>query len=153
MSNEAAIEIRDILAKTLTSHHEAVLSSISPSGRPHAAWMGVAGTHDFKHLITVTSATSEKVTNIRQNPHVEWMFTSPDRLRVIYFEGDADVLVDEQMKQHYLNIVPDETRGFFMRFYRHGGQWVVVRTRLDNVVYCMPGAYTKVRLSMDQVRA
>jgi general stress protein 26 len=152
MPDEAAEEVRGILTEILKVHHEAVLSTVDVSGRPHSSWMGVFCTHDFRHLITLTSSHSDKIGNIRQNPHVEWMLASADRSKIIYFEGEAETLADAALKEQYLQLVPEESRRFFMKYYRSGGDSIVIRTRLDHVVYCMPGAYTKVRLNMDQIR-
>jgi general stress protein 26 len=152
MSDEAAEQIRAILTNTLQSHHEGVLCTVDESGRPHATWMAFLCTHDFRHLITVTSADSDKAGNVRRNPLVEWMVTSADRSKVIYFEGEAEAVEDGALKDQYMQMVPEDSRRFFMKYYRAGGDWVVIKTRLDSIVYCMPGAYAKVRLSIDQVR-
>lgn len=149
---EAASAIREMLAVALKNHREAVLNTVDAKGRPHAAWMGTVTTPDFAHLITLTGAHTDKVANIRSNPNVEWMFTAADRRTIIYFEGQAEVLVDEAMKNRYFQLVPEESRGFFMKHYRSGGEWCVIKTRIDSAVYCMPGAYTKVRLASDQFR-
>jgi general stress protein 26 len=153
MSDTSTQEIRELLSQILRVHHEAILCTVDGTGRPHATWMGVFCSHDFRYLITVTSAHSDKIANIRQNPHVEWMLTSADRSKVIYFEGEAETLIDEDLKEQYLQGVQVESRQFFMKYYRSGGEWQVIRTRLDHVVYCMPGAYDKVRLNMEQVRS
>jgi general stress protein 26 len=149
---EAAESIREMLLLALYNHREAVLTTVDGTGRPHAAWMGTITTPDFVHLITLTGVHTDKVANIRSNPLVEWMFTAPDRRTIIYFEGHAEVLVDEAMKNRYFQLVPEESRGFFMKHYRSGGEWCVIKTRIDSAVYCMPGAYTKVRLAGDQIR-
>ena len=149
---EAASAIREMLAVALKNHREAVLTTVDVEGRPHAAWMGTVSTPDFVHLITLTGAHTDKVANIRSNPNVEWMFTSTDRGTIIYFEGHAEILVDEEMKSRYFQLVPEESRGFFMKHYRSGGEWCVIKTHIDSAVYCMPGAYTKVRLGGDQIR-
>lgn len=149
---EAAAAIRTMLSVALENHREGILTTISANGQPHAAWMGTVSTPDFVHLITLTGTHTDKAANIRANPRVEWMFTAPDRKTVIYFEGHADLLVDDAMRNRYFQLVPEESRGFFMKFYSTGGDWCVIKTRIDSVVYCMPGAYTKVRLTGDQVR-
>jgi general stress protein 26 len=148
---DAASAIHEMLDIALQSHHEAILTTVDAQNRPHAAWMGTACTPDFKHLITVTGAHTDKVANIRANPHVEWMFTSPDRRTIVYFEGSAEILEDEEMKRRYFQLVPDETRGFFMKFYRSGGAWCVIKTNLQSAIYCVPGAYTKIRVAGHQL--
>lgn len=149
---EAASAIREMLACALLNHREGILSSVDADGRPHAAWMGTVCTPDSEHLITLTGVNTDKAANIRANPKVEWMFTAPDRKTIIYLEGHADILVDEESKRRYFALVPEESRGFFMKYYRNGGDWCVIRTRIDSAVYCMPGAYTKVRLPGEQIR-
>jgi general stress protein 26 len=149
---EAAASIREMLVVALHNHREAVFTTVDATGRPHAAWMGTVTTPDFVHLITLTGTHTDKVANIRCNPQVEWMFTAPDRKTIIYFEGHAEVLIDEAMKNRYLQMVPEESRGFFMKHYRSGGEWCVIKTRIDSAVYCMPAAYTKVKLTGDQIR-
>jgi len=149
---EAADAIREMLSLALRNQHEGVLTTVTTAGRPHASWMGTVCTPDLMHLITLTGAHTDKVANIRANPEVEWMFTSPDRETVIYFEGRAEILTDDEMKHRYVQMVPEESRGFFMRYYRGGGEWCVIKTHVDAAVYSIPAIYTKVRLSGHQIR-
>ena len=149
---EAADAIRQMLCLALRNQHEGVLTTVSAADRPHATWMGTVCTPDLTHLLTLTGVHTEKVANIRANPEVEWMFISPDRETVIYFEGRAEIIVDDEMKHRYLQMVSDESRGFFMRYYRAGGEWCVIKTDVAAAVYCIPGSYTKVRLAGHQIR-
>ncbi len=151
-SEEAASAIREMLGVALRNQREGLLTTVTPEGRPHATWMGTVSTPDFVHLITLTGTHTDKVANIRANPGVEWMFTSPDRKTLVYFEGTAEIILDEEMKHRYIQMVPDESRGFFMRYYRAGGEWCVIKTHIEAAVYGMPGAYTKVRLGGHQIR-
>lgn len=144
--------IRDMVIATMNNQREGLFTTVSAEGRPHATWMGTICAPDFQHLITLTGTHTDKVANIRSNPHVEWMFTSPDRQIVIYLEGHAETIVDTVMQQRYLQMVPTESRGFFMKYYRAGGDWCVIKTHIESAIYCMPGAYTKVRLTGHQIR-
>lgn len=146
-SEEAASAIREMLGTALKNHREGILTTANAEGRPHAAWMGTVSSPDMVHLIAVTGADTDKVKNIRDNPNVEWMFTFADRKTIIYFEGKAEILASEEEKQRYIQLVPDESRDFFMKYYRTGGEWCVIKTHLENAVYCMPGAYMKVKLA------
>ena len=150
---DAIAAIRETLSHALQTYREGLLNTVNIEGRPHASWMGAVCTPDFEHLITLTGANTDKTANIHANPKVEWMFNSPDRSTIIYFEGSAEILVDDQMKQRYFELVPEESREFFMRYYRSGGEWCVIKTRIDHAVYCMPSAYMKIRLEGHQIRA
>lgn len=149
---EAATAIRDMLSVALSNQREALLTTVNPDGRPHATWMGTVCTSDFVDLITLTGTRTDKVVNIRANPQVEWMFTSTDRETIVYFEGRAEIIHNDEMKHRYIQMVPPESRGFFMHYYRAGGEWCVIKTHITSAVYCVPGAYTKVRLEAHQIR-
>lgn len=113
--------------------------------------MGSVTTPDFVHLITLTSVHTHKVANIRANPFVEWLFTMPDRKSMIYFEGKAEIIVNEEAKEHYFQAVPEKSRAFFMKHYRAGGEWCVIKTHLDMAVYCLRGTYMKVDLPSQKI--
>lgn len=157
---EAASAIREMLSAVLENHREGILNTVregilntvNAEGRPHAAWMGTVCTPDFVHLITLTGAHTDKVANVRSNPNVEWMFTAHDFRTIIYFEGHAEILVDDAMKSRYFQMVPKESIGYFMKYYGAGGEWCVIKTRIDSAVYCIPTTYTKIRLAGNQIR-
>ncbi len=140
-----------MLSTALQHHREGILTTVSPQGRPHATWMGSVTTPDFVNLITLTGVHTHKVENIRVNPHVEWMFTLSDRKTIIYFEGMAQVIEDDDEKQRYFEQVPESSRVFFMKHYRVGGEWCVIRTRLDTAHFCMRGTTMKVELSSKRI--
>jgi len=148
---EAASAISEMLGTALQHHREGILTTVSANGRPHATWMGSVTTPDFVSLITLTGAHTNKVANIRANPFVEWMFTMPDRKTIIYFEGRAQVIADEEEKQRYLEVVPMKSRAFFMKHYRVGGEWCVIKTHLVTAIYCMRGTYMKVDLATQKI--
>ncbi len=145
--------VRETLSHALRTYREGLLNTVNTDGRAHSSWMGAVCTPDLSELITLTGTHTDKTVNIRANPKVEWMFNSQDHSTIIYFEGCAEILVDEQMKNRYFELVPEETRGFFQRYFRSGGDWCVIKTRIDHAVYCMPSAYMKIRLEGHQIRA
>lgn len=54
--------------------------------------MGTLGSHDITSILTISSPTSKKVTNILENPNVEWMFTDKIKHTVICLRGVASVV-------------------------------------------------------------
>jgi general stress protein 26 len=149
--NQAAAAIRELLATALKHHREGILTTADAHGRPHATWMGSVTTPDMVDLITLTSLHSHKVANIHANPHVEWMFTLPDRKSMIYFSGKARIIVDEKLKGRYYEAVPEKSRAFFMKHYRAGGEWCVIKTHLSTAVYCANGTYMTVDLAEQRI--
>ncbi|MFN0080063.1 MAG: protein kinase domain-containing protein [Prosthecobacter sp.] len=151
-ANAVAV-IRETLFHALKTYREGLLNTVNSEGRAHSSWMGAVCTPDFSEIITLTGTNTDKTANIRANPKVEWMFNSPDHSTIIYFEGNAEILVDDQMKNRYFELVPEETRGFFQRYFQAGGSWCVIKTSIDHAVYCMPSAYMKIRLEGHQIRS
>jgi len=149
--SEAAAAIHQMVTLAMKSNHEGLLSTVSPMGLPHSTWMGCFCTPDFAHLITLTGIHTEKVTNIKVNPGVEWMFSSPDRLTVVYLQGRAEIILDESVIHKYTQLIPHESRAAFMNYYRSGGEWCVLKTHIENAIYSMPAAYTKVQISGHQL--
>lgn len=144
--DQAAATIREWLATALQYHREGILTTADAEGRPHATWMGSVTTPDLVDLITLTSSHSHKVANIRANPNVEWMFTMPDRKSMIYFSGKAEIIADDIAKDRYFQAVPEKSRAFFMKHYRAGGEWCVIKTHLNTARYCTKGTYMTVDL-------
>ncbi|CAN5699569.1 hypothetical protein BH11VER1_BH11VER1_38600 [soil metagenome] len=149
--DQAAAAIRELLATALQYHREGILTTADAGGRPHATWMGSVTTPDLVDLITLTSAHSHKVANIQANPNVEWMFTMPDRKSMIYFAGTARIIVDEKEKERYYQAVPEKSRAFFMKHYRAGGEWCVIKTHLKTARYCNKGTYLSVNLAEQKI--
>lgn len=72
----------------LARHRLAVVSSVSPSGRPQAAVVGIAITSELE-LIFDTVDTTRKCANLRRDPHIA-IVVGWDEEMTAQLEGIAD---------------------------------------------------------------
>ena len=142
---------RGILQQRLGGGGGAMLTTVSPEGRPHATWMGTLGAHDFGEIVTITSPGSEKVRNIKSNSRVEWLFTGPDRRALVYLEGAATIIEDVVEIKRYWEIVNDKEEAFFLQYFNTGIGFSILRTLVDAAYYCVPTENYKVELSVEKL--
>ena len=79
------------LLQFLRTHSLAVQSSVSPSGAPQSAVVGIVVTEDFEVFFDTLEAT-RKVLNLRRNPKIAFVIgglTNGDE-RTVQYEGIAD---------------------------------------------------------------
>ncbi len=102
---------RTELLQFLRSQSLAVQASISPTGTPQAAVIGIVVTDDFNIFFDSVDA-SRKVQNLRRNPKIAFVIgglVSGDE-RTAQYEGIADEPVGmelERLKEIYFNQFPD----------------------------------------------
>ncbi len=81
----------DELLRFMRSHKLAVLASVTPSGAPEAAVVGIAVTQHFE-IVFDTSDSSRKVANLRRKPKAAFVIgglVGGDE-RTVQYEGVAD---------------------------------------------------------------
>lgn len=127
-----------MIADTSPAGHTAILTTISPEGWPHAAWMGTAASPDHRHIFTLTSPDSAKVRHIRQNPRTEWMLVDSERKTVLYLRGDSRVVDDVGEMKHAWQLFPDKSRAFFLSFFNSGPGYSVIETTILEVEWHLP---------------
>lgn len=124
----------------------AMLSTLSPEGRPHGTWMFASRSTDPPvEILTITSPDSDKVENIQTHSAVEWLLTSQDRMENLYLEGEAEVVEEVAEIKRLWEMVGGKERAFFMRYYNSGMGFAIIRTRIEEVVLAVPEEYRKVR--------
>jgi hypothetical protein len=102
---------RTDLLRFMRSHLLAVQSSVSPSGNPQAAVVGMVVTDSFE-IVFDTLDTTRKVHNLRLNPKIAFVvggLTNGDE-RTVQYEGLADEPSGaelERLKEVYFNSFPD----------------------------------------------
>jgi uncharacterized pyridoxamine 5'-phosphate oxidase family protein len=86
----------------------AVLSTVTDSGQPQAALMGMAVRPPLK-IIFDTVKSSRKYPNLKKNPRVAWVLGCTTEVSVQY-EGLADELAGEELSKYkkiYFAAFPD----------------------------------------------
>jgi general stress protein 26 len=102
---------RDELLSFLRRHRYAVQASVSPTGTPQAALVGVAVSDAFE-IVFDTLSTSRKALNLASRGNIALVFgsTAPDADRTVQIEGMADILkasASDQLVALYLSLFPD----------------------------------------------
>ncbi len=123
----------------LTGGNAGILSTIDESGSPQSRWMATMSFDDFPDLYTLTSATSRKVAQIKNNPLVHWMFSNEDLSFIVNLAGTAEVYLHEAeaMKRIWRQIV-DKSRAFFLGDSVKGPGFVVIHTKVVRVECTIP---------------
>jgi hypothetical protein len=99
------------LLQFLRGHSLAVQASVSPSGAPEAAVVGIVVTDDLEVLFD-TLETTRKMQNLRRNPKIAFVIgglTAGDE-RTVQYEGVADEPSGAQLsrlKELYFQAFPD----------------------------------------------
>lgn len=136
---EAVKRIKSLLSDKVNNHGEAVLTTTSPDGKPHATWMGTLGSFQVSRILTMTSPDSRKVINILRNPNVEWMFTDEDREAVVYLRGMVRVIHDPDELETYWKRLIDKSRAYFMQYKaKPGMRFLILETKVEEAEYTIP---------------
>ena len=99
---------RSGLLQFLRKHRLGVLSTVSPSGEPEAAVVGIAFTDDLE-VIFDTLDTTRKVSNLRSSPKIAFVI-GWDQEITAQLEGIADEPKGaelERLKEAYFLVYPD----------------------------------------------
>lgn len=79
---------RKVLYDFLAAQRFAVVASVSPSGAPEAALVGIAVTPELELIFETTDAT-RKCANLRRDPRISFVAGWGDQ-RTLQYEGSAD---------------------------------------------------------------
>jgi general stress protein 26 len=138
---DAKIAVRDVVDSLIEGRGEALLITASASGKPHATWMATIALPDAGgRLITITSPTSRKVTNIRENAEVEWLFSDEPKRCLVYLECDAEVVDDPAEIKHGWASLPDKDRAYFLNYINSGIGFAVIASKVRSATLVIPRA-------------
>jgi pyridoxine/pyridoxamine 5'-phosphate oxidase len=93
------------LIRFLREHRQGVVSTVSPSGAPEAALVGIAVTDELE-LVFDTLSTTRKVANLRANPRVAVVIGWAGE-QTAQLEGIADEVTDARLRDAYYAVYPD----------------------------------------------
>ena len=131
--------VRAILSKTIQYQGQGVIVTANSEGIPHASWMGTLGSKDLNYMLTMTSPDSRKVANILQNPRVEWMFTDPELISVVYLRGKARVVHDIDELGDAWKRLKDKSRAYFLKYIGGAGMtFLILETVVEEIEYARP---------------
>ena len=102
---------RDDLLRFMRLEKFAVQSSVSPTGVPQAAVVGIAVSEDLE-IVFDTLRDSRKATNLRDNPAIAFAIggTHDDTTRTVQYEGIADTPSGDELRrvrEVYFDVFPD----------------------------------------------
>jgi general stress protein 26 len=83
----------------IAKHKLGVLATISPSGEPQAAVVGIAVTSELE-LVFDTVKTSRKYQNLAANPRIAFVIGGDEEITVQY-EGEADELRSDEDGKYF----------------------------------------------------
>jgi pyridoxamine 5'-phosphate oxidase len=132
-------ELESILEEAKT----AVLASRDDKGYPHMRWMTPAilrGRQDA--LYALTSSAFAKVTQVSENPEVEWMFQNLSLTRVINLRGKVNVIDNPSIRSLVLENVLPRLRAFW-KAQPDERDLIVLETVLEEAIYYLPMDGTK----------
>ena len=152
--NEADLEVaRRLMGQVQPGKASVILlSTISSRGRPHATWMFASRSTDPGiQILTITSPESQKVGYLAENPGVEWLLSSGDRMEQLYLEGDAEVVEDVGEIKRLWAMIGGKERAFFMKYYNSGIGFSIVRTVVDRASLVYPERYRRSPIPLDAI--
>lgn len=151
---DARIAVRDVVDSLIEGRGEALFSTASADGKPHATWMAtIALPGEGGKLVTITSPSSRKVTNIRENPVVEWLFSDENKRCLVYLECDAEVVEDPgEIKRGWASL-PDKDRAYFLNFINSGIGFAVISSRVRSATLVIPRAGQSYCFSWEEILA
>jgi pyridoxine/pyridoxamine 5'-phosphate oxidase len=102
------VNVRDEILGFLQRHELAVIASVSPSGAPEAALVGIAVTPQLE-IVFDTLASTRKVANLRRTPRVALVVGWEDE-QTLQLEGLADEPAGAELarlKESYFSRFPE----------------------------------------------
>ena len=148
---EACRAILALLRESNEGNREAILTTASGEGAPHATWMASWCAQDGHEVITITSPDSLKIANIKSNDSVEWLFSNADKTVLVYLRGTAQIVTEVAEVKRWWNEIQDKTRAFFLERYNSGIGVSVIKTQVREAEYVRPYECYAMVLDVDEV--
>jgi len=130
-------------ASTLvTESKTAILTTANNIGHPHATWMNVLADSLMENVIAITAPQTQKVGNLSDNPHTEWLFASPSMETMVYLSGPTEIVIGEEALR-YWDSMPGKSKAPYHNYSpsEHPEDFAILCTKVEKVVYCSPQGY------------
>ena len=105
-------ELLSILETIISEARAAVLSTVDNTGRPMMRWMTPAILGGGA-LYAVTSPRFAKVTQVRKNPLVSWMFQTATLNTIVTIQGRMNILENPSIRMEVLEILGSRLQTFW----------------------------------------
>jgi pyridoxamine 5'-phosphate oxidase len=137
---------RDMMAqigKILDDAKTGLLATVDKEGKPHMRWLtptvirGRSGA-----LYNITSQDSEKLKQLEENPHVQWMIQSRALDMIITVNGRINVIDNPFLRTEVLEAVGDRL-GVFWKIHENDWELVVLETIIERATYYLPMKHVK----------
>jgi general stress protein 26 len=128
----------------------AMLTTADKQGWPHATWMNFQVKGYLDEIFSITAPTTQKVANLRENPHAEWMLSNRSMESVLSLSGETRVIEGEAV-QPYWDAIPGKSRSCYRQYNDTDDfrKFVVICTKIGKVVLCHPAMYRKITIADD----
>lgn len=136
--NDLIPHAQSVLFDAFGSEGVGLLTTADDNGVPHSTWMATIEATDDGTLVALTSPDSRKVSNILENPNVEWLFSSKDFLSFVYFSGVAEVLNDPSEMKGYWNSMIEKDRAYFLDKGNSSPGFSIIKTHVDSIQLVQP---------------
>ena len=124
-----------------------VLATVGADHQPHATWMGGVGAKNgLDEVLTITAPHTRKVSNLRENPRAEWMFSSPTKETIVYLSGPTELITQSPECDDLWEEIPNKSQAYFLKYYEVAKGFAVIRTKVERVEVVKPLVFKKIVL-------
>ncbi|MCE0499377.1 MAG: pyridoxamine 5'-phosphate oxidase family protein [Methylacidiphilales bacterium] len=115
-----------------------ILTTVDPSGRPHARWMPTIGFGDFPYLYSTTSPGSPELDHLEHQPYVNWMFGNESRSVVVNLTGTARVVTEAALINRIWELRTERARQLYKSRLDTGLGFILIETEVENIECNIP---------------
>jgi len=131
-------EILGAIERIIEEAKTAVFATVDAEQRPHTRWMTPALLRGREGAVfAVAYRTSQKVTQVRSNPRVQWIFQSPALDRITVVEGRVNIVDNPSIRSEVLEVVGPRLRAFW-KMYGDERDLLVLETVIERAQYYLP---------------
>lgn len=117
---ELSEEMSEAVNNSLADEFPVVFGSVSPDGQPRLGFVGSIHVHSKDQLsVWLRKADSTSAENIRNNPHVAFLYRNPNKRQSWQFQGRARIVDDADTRQRVYDDAPEVERNLDQEMHGH----------------------------------